>query len=62
MGVKQPTSGGIISTTGTKTGLNKIVSYIGGRFDTYFNDTAYPDTVYPVQSGEKIKSIILNYY
>ena len=43
MGVKQPTSGGVISTTGTKTGLNKIVSYIGGRFDTYFNDMAYPD-------------------
>ena len=42
MGVKQPTSGGIISTTGTKTGLNKIVDYIGGRFDVYFNDTSYP--------------------
>jgi hypothetical protein len=42
MGVKHPTSGGTIATTGTKTGLNKVVDYIGGVYDVYFNDTPYP--------------------
>jgi hypothetical protein len=42
MGVKHPTSGGTITTTGTKTGLNKVVDYIGGVYDVYFNDTSYP--------------------
>lgn len=42
MGVKQPTSSGVITTTGTKTGLNKIVDYIGGVYDVAFNDTSYP--------------------
>jgi hypothetical protein len=40
---KYPTTGQQ-TVTGTKSGLNLIVSYIGSVFDTVFNDTANPNT------------------
>lgn len=44
MGYKQPTTSGVISSTGTQIGLFKIVEYIASVFDTKFNDTANPNT------------------
>lgn len=43
MGRKKPTTAGIIISTGTPIGLNKIINYICGRFHTAFNSFNYPD-------------------
>lgn len=44
MGYKQPTTSGVISSTGTQLGLFKIVEYVAGVFDTKFNESYYPGT------------------
>lgn len=39
MSKKLPTTGGVISSTGTQLGLFKIIEYVAGVFDVKFNDS-----------------------
>ena len=51
MNKKQPTSSGVISSTGTQIGLFSIVEYIAGVFDVKFNDAAkYGTSAVPTET------------